>query len=72
MIDDDDVTHMLLAWPVLGPVSLVIGIVVVGIMAAVSCENEEECARQKCAHGHGKVVDNECLCVETPDEGKRE
>lgn len=64
MIDDDDVGFALLAWPVVGPISLVLGIVVIGILWAVSCENENECARRACVHGRGKVVDNECLCVE--------
>jgi len=66
MIDDDDVSFTILAWPVVGPVSLVLGIFVVGIMWAVSCQNSNECSKRVCAHGHGKVVDNECLCVESP------
>lgn len=67
MIDDDDVTQLILAWPVFGPVSLVLGIVVVAIVWHVACDNEAECEAKSCPRGgHAKLLDGECVCAERP------
>lgn len=38
--------------------------------AFIASDNAEECAKQKCAHGAAKLIDHECLCVETPGMGR--
>jgi hypothetical protein len=67
MIDNDDVEFAILAWPAVGPWSLALGIVVIGFMAFVACENEEECAQRECGKDtKAMIVNNECVCVGKP------
>jgi hypothetical protein len=67
MIDNDDVEFAVLAWPVMGPWSLVIGIVVIGVMAFIACGNEEECSKRECGKdAKAMIVNDECVCVGKP------
>ena len=42
MIDDDDVTMVALFWPIFGPISAVIGILLVIFLACEAEKNETE------------------------------
>lgn len=64
MIDDDDVWFFALAWPIVGPVTAIIFVLVVCFLACESEESKAECAAKVCASGSPKVIKGDCLCVE--------
>jgi hypothetical protein len=69
VIDDDDVTTAALAWPVMGPISLVLGILVIAFFAYQACENTETCEARECPAGQSaRLLEGECLCVAKPTE----
>ena len=55
---------MLLAAPA-GWLGLVF-IVVALILYAVASDNADDCSAMKCTHGRARLLDHECVCVETP------
>lgn len=64
MIDDDDAGFVALAWPVMGPISLVLGILVVSFLFYRACENDKGCTARACPAGQSaRLLEGECLCV---------
>lgn len=67
MIDDDDAWLALIVWPVLGPVSLIVGIIVCSFLFYRACENDKACTARECPTGQSaRLLEGECLCVAGP------
>jgi hypothetical protein len=63
MIDDDDVMLAALGLPIIGPISGIVFVIVVGLLSFYACENGEECGKKHCEHGKAELMHNQCLCV---------
>lgn len=64
MIDDDDVGFVALALSDVRGWGVIIFIVIVGVVAWVAHENEQECAAKSCESGaHAELLDHKCVCV---------
>jgi hypothetical protein len=67
MIDDNDVEIAILFWPSGGWIGFFLGIIVIGILAFVACQNDQECEAKSCPNGGvARLMDHECVCVERP------
>lgn len=66
MIDDDDVTFAILAWPAIGPISAVLFVALVLFLAYQASENERECQAKVCDRGAAQLLEGNCVCVGAP------
>ncbi len=66
MIDDDDSLMFLLAWPVLGPVTLILCVVGFLYLCYAAAENERGCEARACEYGRSRLLDGECVCAGEP------
>jgi hypothetical protein len=64
MIDWDDVDFGILGLPVVGVISGIIAVVVIGFLIWAANDNEKECQKRECPAGQEvRLMDNDCLCV---------
>lgn len=65
MLDGDDVGDFAIIFMPTTIPGLVAWLIVLGILAAVVYNNQEECAQHECPNGApAELLDNRCLCVE--------
>ena len=66
MIDNDDAdTFWLFAMVTDHPVIWMILFLIAIALSVKACQNEDTCAQKQCDRGTAKLMDHECLCVET-------
>lgn len=66
MLDDDDLDFAILAWPSGKWIVTIVGIVAIILLFMIVRGNRAECESKHCDHGVGRLINNECLCVEKP------
>lgn len=68
MIDDDDVSFAILAWPSGGGwIGFLLFALLIGGLAYFACQNNQECEAKTCpAGGHPMLIKHECVCVGKP------
>jgi hypothetical protein len=70
MIDDHDVALITWLWPIgrddrVNWFALVLWLLVVGFVVWCYVDNLGECEAQVCEHGVARLLDGECVCVES-------
>lgn len=64
MIDFDDVSWFGALFPVIGPITAVLGIVGLIAFGVIAYQNDKECRTRACPEATApRLMDSECLCV---------